>query len=61
MAYLGQFLIFGATGSILASAVTYLLAWRGHDNMVNLGRQFFKVSTAFILGSLALLLVAGIA
>ena len=58
MAYLGQFLIFGATGSIIASAVTYLLAWRGHDNMANLGRQFFRVTTAFILAAMALLMVA---
>ncbi|MEW6052024.1 MAG: cytochrome c biogenesis protein CcsA [Candidatus Zixiibacteriota bacterium] len=56
MANLGDFFIYTATVSALASAVLYYLAWRGRDQLVSLARNFFRLGTLSVVGALATLL-----
>ena len=56
MPYLGDFLVFTATGTALASLVLYFMAWRGREDVLILARRFFHISTAAIGLSLVALL-----
>ncbi len=56
MAHLGAYLIFGAFGCSLASAVVYFLAWRGKEQFTSLARTFFRLTALFVTGALGTLL-----
>ena len=56
MAHLGAYLIFGAFGCSLASAIMYFLAWRGKESLNSLARTFFRLTALFVTGALASLL-----
>ncbi len=60
MAYFGDFLIFASTISMLGSLIFYLLAWRGKEQFLNLGRNFFRLTAGLItltLGTLLYLII----
>jgi cytochrome c-type biogenesis protein CcmF len=56
MAYIGDYIIFGATASALISLVLYLLAWRTKIEVSGLARRFFGVAALFLTLALATLL-----
>lgn len=56
MPYFGDFLIFAATGLSLASLIAYIVAWRGRDNFIKLGRRFFQLTTLSLVLALGVLM-----
>lgn len=56
MAYIGEYFVFLATVCAVGSALFYFLAWRGRDHLLNMARQFFRLTAAFVFASIGTLL-----
>jgi len=56
MSHLGNTLIFVATACTAASTIVYLLAWRGREDLVSLGRRLYGVSTGVVTMAMLVLL-----
>lgn len=56
MPYIGDLFIYTASASILASIITYFMAWRGREEFLGLARKFFNVGTVLIGGAFFTLL-----
>ncbi len=55
MAQVGDLFIYLAAGCMLASAILYLLAWRGQEQFVSLARNFFRFGAAGVVLAIATL------
>ena len=55
-AYLGDFLLLAAALLSAASLIVYLLAWRGRDELVPLGRRLFTLASVAVTAALGTLL-----
>jgi cytochrome c-type biogenesis protein CcmF len=55
VAHFGNLFIYSATAFAALSAVLYLLAWRGKENLLSLARVSFNAATAFVVLALATL------
>jgi len=56
MAHLGAYMIFGAFGCSLASALLYFLAWRGKEQLIRLARTLFRLTALFVTVAVGTLL-----
>lgn len=56
MTYLGNYFIYTAALCSLASLVLYFLAWRGRNELVNLARNFFRLTAVFAFLAMGTLL-----
>ena len=56
MTYLGNYFIYTAAFCSLASLILYFFAWRGRDELVNVARNFFRLTAVFAFLAMATLL-----